>query len=88
MAALGLFAAVCRLPLAAVGGSALRCGARASHCSGFSCCRVQAPGTWASVVEALGLSSCGGMGLGAPQNVESSWAGTRVPCIGRQILIH
>ena len=37
--------------LAALG---LRCGARASHCSGFSCC-----GAWASVVVAHKLSSCG-----------------------------
>ena len=32
----------------------LRCGARASHCGGFSCC-----GARASVVVACGLSSCG-----------------------------
>ena len=37
----------------------LCCGARASHCSGFSCCGAQALSTWASVVEARGLSSCG-----------------------------
>ena len=28
------------------------CGARASHCSGFSSCRAQALGAWASVVVA------------------------------------
>ena len=35
-----------------------------------------------------GLSSCGGMGLVAPQHVESSQTRdqTHVPCIGRQIL--
>ena len=32
---------------------------RVSHCSGFSCCGAQAPGTQGSVVAALGLSSCG-----------------------------
>ena len=37
---------------------ALHCNAWASHCSGFSCCGTQAPGTWASVVAAQGLSSC------------------------------
>ena len=37
----------------------LRCGARASHCSGFSCCGAQALGVWASVVAACRLSSCG-----------------------------
>ena len=37
-----------------------------------------------------GLSSCGGMGLVAPQHVESSQTRdqTHVPCIGRQILYH
>ena len=37
--------------LAALG---LRCGARASHCGGFSCCRAQALGARASVVVACG----------------------------------
>ena len=37
------------------GYSTLRCGAQAAHCSGFSCCRVQALGTRASVVVAHGL---------------------------------
>ena len=32
------------------------CGARASLCSGFSCCRAQALGVQASVVVAHGLS--------------------------------
>ena len=41
----------------------LRCGARASHCGGFSCCRAQALGVWASVVVARGLSSCGLLAL-------------------------
>ena len=30
-----------------------------SHCGGFSCCRAQALGAWASVVVARRLSSCG-----------------------------
>ena len=37
----------------------LCCSAWASHCSGFSCCRVLALGAQASVVVAHGLSSCG-----------------------------
>ena len=37
----------------------LHCIAWDSHCSGFSCCRAGALGTWASVVVARGLSSCG-----------------------------
>ena len=53
--------------LAALG---LHCGARASHCGawasdcgGFSCCGAPALGTWASVVVARGLSSCGSRAL-------------------------
>ena len=38
--------------LAALG---LRCSARTSHCSGFSCCGARALGTRASVVVARGL---------------------------------
>ena len=48
------------------GESPLRCGARASHCGGFSCCKGRALGVQASVVAARssvvvahGLSSCG-----------------------------
>ena len=37
----------------------LHCCTRASHRSGFSCRKAQAPGTWASVVAAGGLTSCG-----------------------------
>ena len=40
-------------------GATLGCGARASHCTGFSCCRARALGARASVVVAHGLSSCG-----------------------------
>ena len=40
-------------------GATLCCGARASHCSGFSSYRAQALGARASVVVARGLSSCG-----------------------------
>ena len=44
-------------------GATLRCGARASHCSGFSCCGAWALGEWASVVVARGLSRCGSRAL-------------------------
>ena len=37
---------------------------RLFHCGGFSCCRAQALGTWASVVVARGLSSCCARALG------------------------
>ena len=40
-------------------GATLHCGARVSHCRGFSCCGARAVGTRASVVVAHGLSSCG-----------------------------
>ena len=40
-------------------GATLRCGARASHCGGFSCCGARALGVQASVVVALGLWSAG-----------------------------
>ena len=36
-------------------GATLRCGARASHSGGFSCCGAQALGAWASVAVARGL---------------------------------
>ena len=36
-----------------------RCGSRASHSGGFSCCGAWALGARASVVVARGLSSCG-----------------------------
>ena len=42
------------------------CGAWASHCAGFSCCRAQALGPWTSVVAARGLSS------GSPRALEHS----------------
>ena len=40
-------------------GATLHCGARASHCGGFSCCGARALGAWAPVVVALELSSAG-----------------------------
>ena len=63
-------------------GATLHCGARASHCGGFSCCGAWALGTWA---QQLWLT-----GLVAPRHVASSWtrARTHVPCIGRPILNH
>ena len=44
-------------------GATLCCGAQASHCSGFSCCRAWAVDTWALVVAARRLSSCGSWAL-------------------------
>ena len=66
-----IYVAACRLSLVpASGGATLRCGARASHCRGFSCCRAWALGARASVVAARGLSSCGSQGL---ERRLSSW---------------
>ena len=83
-------------------GATLGRGARASHCSGFSCCGARALGAWASVVAARGLQQLWLVGSRAqaqqlwrtgsvaPQHVGSSRtrARTRVPCIGRWILNH
>ena len=40
-------------------GLVSRCGAWAAHCNGFTCCRAQALGTWASAVVAHRFISCG-----------------------------
>ena len=83
-------------------GATLCCGAGASHCGGFSCCRARALGARASVVVAMWAQQlwlAGSraqawelwhMGLVAPWHVGSSGtrARTRVPCIGRRILNH
>ena len=79
----------------------LCCGAQASHCGGFSCCRARALGARASLIVACGLSSCGSWALerrfsscGAQAlalwHVGSSRTRgrTRVPCIGRRIPNH
>ena len=50
------------------------CGARASHCSGFSCYRARALGTWASVVVAHRLSSCGSWALERRLSSCGAWA--------------
>ena len=39
-------------------GATPRCGARASHCGGLSCCEAQVLDAQASLVAARGLSSC------------------------------
>ena len=57
--------------LAALG---LCCGARASHCGGFSCYGAQALGAWASVVAARGLSSCGTQALEHRLSSCGAWA--------------
>ena len=66
-------------------GVTLRCGARASHCGGFSCCRAWALGARVCRLQQLWLA-----GFVSPRHVGSSWTRdpTRVPCIGRRILNH
>ena len=58
-----VFVAACRLSLVVARGATLRCGARASHCGGFSCCGAQALGTRASVVAAHRLSCSAARGI-------------------------
>ena len=66
-----LFVGVCRLLIAV---ASLHCGARASHCGGFSCCGARALGMWASVVVACGLSSCGSRALEYRLSSCGAWA--------------
>ena len=58
-----------------------RCGARASHCGGFSCSEVQALGSWASVPVVLELICTVACGSSRARDQ------TCVLCIVRQILI-
>ena len=51
-----VFVAACRLSLVEACGAALRHGAWASHCGGFSCCGTRA-------LEHAGLSSCNSRSL-------------------------
>ena len=55
-------------------GATLCCGARASHCGGFSCCGAQAVGSWASVVAARRLRSCGSWALECRFSSCGAWA--------------
>ena len=50
-----VFVAAHRLSLVAASGGYFRCGAWASHCSGFSCCGARSLGAQASLVVAHGL---------------------------------
>ena len=55
LAALGLCCCVRAFSRCGEWGATLRCGARASHCGGFSCCKARALSARASVVVAHGL---------------------------------
>ena len=50
------------------------CSVWASHCGGFSCCRVRALGAQASVVVARGLGSCGSQALERRLSSCGAWA--------------
>ena len=80
MAALGLHR--CPWAFSSCGEQELvsSCGARASYCGGFSCCRALALCTWASELWCMDLVALWHAG--------SSWTRdqTRVLCFGRQIL--
>ena len=55
-------------------GATLWCGAQASHCRGFSCCRAGALGTRPSEVMARGLSSFGSRALEHRLSSCDAWA--------------
>ena len=58
---------------------------QASYCSGFSCHGVWALGTWASLVVARGLSSCGSWALERRLSSCGLWAvGCRLSSCGAQ----
>ena len=52
-------------------GAALRCGARAFHCGGFSCCGAGALGAWASVVVAHRLGCSAACGIFPDQGLKA-----------------
>ena len=69
-------------------GTTLRCGARASHCCDFSCCRARVLGAWASAVVAGGLQSAGSVVVAHGLSCSLACGIFPCPCIGRQILNH
>ena len=74
---LGLYCCVQAFSSCGEWGLLSGCDAQASHCGGFSSCRAQALGTWASVLCCLGMWN-----LPGPE-IESALAGrfftTRLP---------
>ena len=69
-----VFVAAHGLSLVAAGGATLRCSMQASHYGGFSCCGARDLSTWASVVVARGLSSCGSRALELRLSSCGRWA--------------
>ena len=72
----------------------LRCGAQASHCSGFSSCGAWPLDAWASAGAAHRLHNTGsivvthGLGWSAARGIFWTRNQTCVPCTDRQIFIH
>ena len=87
------------LQMPRVGATLPFCGVLASHSGGFSCCRAQVLGAWASVVATHRLRNCGLQALkcsGFSSDTRAqlrygipSWTRNRtcVSCPGRQIPI-
>ena len=69
-----VFVAARGLSLVAARDATLHCGAGASHCHGFSCCRAWGPGARASIDVACGLSSCGSQALERRLSSCGAWA--------------
>ena len=75
MAALGFCCGMWVFSSCGEQGLLSNCGARASHCGGFSCGATQALGTQAPVAVAQGLISCGSQALErADFSSYSTWA--------------
>ena len=65
---------LCRLFSSCRDQGPLSCGARASHCGGFSRCRAWALGGWISVAVAHGLGSCDSWALEHRLSSCGAWA--------------
>ena len=69
-----VFTAVHRPSLVAASGGYSSLWCAGFHCGGFSCCGARALGTWASVVVAHKLISCGSWALEHRLNSCGAWA--------------
>ena len=82
---------LCALFLVVRSSGSSSLGTQASYRGGFSCWGAQALDAPASVAAAPELSSCGDLGLSCSGACEifpdQGFERTRVPCIGRRILI-
>ena len=74
LAALGLRCCLWAFSSCGKRGATHRCGARASHCGGFLCCRARVLGMQVSVVVACGLGSCESWALEHRLSSCDAWA--------------